>query len=97
MEEKLKKCVSEAFESFDNDMDVLIIAHKNGKCSATINGDESEVAKSIFALMHDRESYMAPKLALIMKLIVKNTLANQSPWAVDLMKSINDLMSEDDE
>lgn len=91
MEEKVNELLKEAFNLMGEDSDIVIIAHKDGKCASIIHGSVEINARSIFSFIHRPEDKVGQALYRILKLNVLNILGNNSPLSHDLIDSINDL------
>lgn len=97
MEEKIQKVLSDCIATLGEDTDVMIVAHRKGKCGAVVSGEAEDVAKAIFAIIHQSGSPVAQKLYQILKLDAMNIAANESPYSVDFTKAVYQSIPESDE
>lgn len=97
MDKKITKLNKKAVEILGDGADYIIIAHKNGQCGGSARGDIDNIAQSFFALLHQDNGELAKAVYRIIKLNAVNIMANQSPYTIDLSKSITNVLPEGDE
>lgn len=97
MENKTNELLQEALQIMGNDSDLLILCHKNEQCGAVIHGETYKVAQTIFSCIHQPGNPTGQALYEMIKLIVVNILRNPSPFAQNLIDTINNVIPDEDE
>lgn len=97
MEQKTQKLLEKAEKIMGKESDLLILAHNDGQCGAVTHGSTDNIAQAIFSCMHQPDNPIGQVFYRIIKLIVLNILNNPSPYADDLINSINNILPELDE
>lgn len=92
MEEKVNELLNEAFRIIGEDSDIIIIAQKDGKCGSIIHGSVDNNARTVFSFIHQPNNKVGQALYRILRLNVMNILGNWSPFADDLLESIDSLV-----
>lgn len=88
MEKKTNELLEQALKIMGEDSDIMIIAHKNGQCGSVIHGSIDRNAQAMFACMHQEDEKVGNAVYRIIKLNAINLVTNPSPYAQDLMCSI---------
>lgn len=97
MEKRTNELLQQAEEIMGQDVDLLILAHKDGQCGAVIHGNADKIAEAIFSCMHQPNNPIGQALYGIIKQNMANILGNPSSFAVDLLKTINDVLPDENE
>lgn len=97
MKEKTNNLLQKALEVMGDNSDILIIAHKDGKCGAVVHGSNDTIAQAIFACMHQPGNAIGTALYQILRLNAMNIVGNNSKFASDLMNSIIQAMPKDED
>lgn len=97
MEKKTNEALKQAMKIYGEDADILVIAHKDGKCGSVLHGNGENVAQAIFACMHQPDSPIGREIYRIIRLNVMNILHNPSPFAANLAETVVNMIPEQDE
>lgn len=100
MEKKAKKVLEQAIKIYGDDTDILIIAHNNGQCTSALHGNGEKIADALFSCMQNTNGPIAGEIYRILRLNVMNILYNPSPYAMNLMETIINMVppqNSDDE
>ena len=97
MEQKAQKLLEKAEKIMGKDADMIILSHADGKFGAITHGSTENIAQAIFSCMHQPNHPISQVLYRIIKLNVLNILNNPSPFAVDLIDAINNVLPNLDE
>lgn len=97
MEKETSKLLEQATDIMGKNADILIVTHKDGKFGVVKSGDADNIAQALFSCMHHTDNPIGEVLYKIIRLNVVNIFANSSPYAIDLMKSINNIIQNKDE
>lgn len=97
MENRTNQLIKKATEIMGDDADILIIAHKDGKCGAVCHGSTDNVAHAIFSCIHQKNEPISKVLYRIVKLNVMNIISNPSPYAENILDSITSILPDDEE
>ena len=91
MKQLRKKMISiqgKIIKTFGDDVNSLIISEMNDECGAMIHGKITNIAQAIFAVIHDNENEIGEDLYRIIKSVTLNIIANETPYATDLVNGI---------
>ena len=88
LKERMIELQNDVVKKLGDDSDLLVTVFNNGQCGCAMHGETQNIAHSLFALIHDNDSKLAPDLYRVIKLIVLNIVNNESPYAADLLQSI---------
>ncbi len=94
MEQKTNELLKLAKEIYGNDVDLLILAQQNERCGVVTHGNSDKIAESIFAAIHTPNNSIGPVLYQILKRLVINTLNNSTAYTVDLLNTIQNVLSK---
>lgn len=97
MKQKIDKLQKAAAKIFGDEADYIIIAHQDGPCGGVTHGRTEYIAQALFALLHQQDNELSQVVYRIIKMNVLNILSNPSPYAVDLARSINNVISKTNE
>lgn len=86
--QKAEATFSKVKKLLEKSGDSLVITFNDGVCGGYINGSTSNVAQSIFCLIHDNNSKVGTDLYNVVKMIVLNMVANETVFSVDLINNI---------
>lgn len=91
MEQLRKKLISvqgRLIKTLGEDASALIISEIDDECGAMIHGKITNLAQAIFAVIHDNKSGVGEDLYRIIKSVTLNIIANETPYATDLVNGI---------
>ena len=94
MKKKTEELLQEAFRIMGEDIDIMIVTHNDGKCSASVHGSVENIAKSTFTFMHSPEDKIGQALYRILRLNVLNILGNWTTLANDFIEMIGKLVEK---
>lgn len=97
MKKKINKLQEQATKIMGQDADLLIIAHKDGQFGTVKHGDADNIAQALFSCMYQPDNPIGKAVYRIIKLYVMNLFANSSSYAIDLTKSITNIIQNKDE
>lgn len=95
MEKRTNELLKQAEKIMGHEADMIIIAHKDSQCGAVIHGSADKIAESIFSCMHQPNNPMGPALYGILKQNIINIIKNPSPYAIDMIETINDVLPDE--
>lgn len=93
MDKMIEKLTKQAAKNLGAGSDYMIIAHKEGVCSGSVYGNAENLAQAFFALIH-QDNDVAKAVYRIVKLNAMNIISNPSPYAMDLMSAISNILPE---
>lgn len=91
MEQLRKKLISvqgRLIKTLGEDASTLIISEMDDECGAMVHGKITNIAQAIFAIIHDNKSGIGEDLYRIIKSVTLNIIANETPYAADLVNGI---------
>lgn len=95
MEKRTNELLQKAIDIMGQDSDLLIIAHKEGQCGAVVHGGTGNIAQAIFSCIHQPDNPTGNSLYQMIKLNAVNILKNPSPYAIDLIDAINNIIPDE--
>lgn len=96
MKQKTEHLLDQARQIMGDDADFFIIAHKKDKCGAVAHGNTDTIAQAIFSCMHNPGNPIGATMYRIIKLNVMNILKSPSPYALDLIDTINSILPDNE-